>query len=540
MNKFFIKIQSDETFRNIICFSLWVVLTTLSFSMFDLPFIWFSYVPLIYAMHQTSIRKIAKYGFCFGYLYYLLTLFWLIAFHEISAFFVFPIYALYLTVAIILARYISVKLPPLRMLSFPLTFTAMEILRSIGFFGFRWNTPADALWEQLIFLQSADIVGAWGVSFLILLVNGGITEIFLNWKQGDTIKEGFSRSTKPLYITSFIFLCNLAYGFSSILLWQPLIDEELLKEKVALIQPNRPGHSSWYKEEEELSEKYLTMMRSVSNQNPDLILQTEIMLSTYFWENIKARGLDDPRNKYQKQFIELAKELDTPVMLTHFSTDDEGKLYNGATLVTYTNNEYITNKYNKIHIVPFGEWLPGSQKWKWLDNLVSSLGAAWASPGKDFTIFKGKNGIKFALLICFEDIYAILARIFVNKGVQYFVNSTNDGWAYRWKIGSKAPLWQHLANTTHMAISVRRSIARSVNTGVSAVVDPMGRRNIAPIKEYESGIYIADVPVMPITHKTQYVIWGWSIQYIIFFFAVGLILFVLWTDKKAKVLKTII
>ncbi|MGL5955057.1 MAG: apolipoprotein N-acyltransferase [Brevinema sp.] len=517
---------------------IWVVLTSLSFSTFDLPFIWISYTPLIYAIYKFPLKKIANYGFIFCYLYYLCTLYWLIAFHEISAFFVFPIYALYGTIAMVFTKYVSERFPKLRIIVFPIIWLLFEIIRSIGFFGFRWNIPADALWKQLIFLQSADIIGAWGVSFIVLLVNSCIAEVLFNSKQ--SIQQGFKKTFIPVYLTLFLFLCNLAYGISASQIWKDLIDTKLHREKVTLIQPNRPGHSSWYQEGETLSQKYLDMMRSVSNQNPDLILQTEIMLSTYFWESIDAYGIDHPNNQYNKQFIELAKELDTPVMITHFSTDSQRRSYNSATLITYTNESYQTNSYSKIHIVPFGEWIPGSQNWPWLDNLLSSIGAAWASPGRTFTIFTSKNGLKFALLICFEDIYAILGRLFVKKGVQYFVNATNDGWAYRWKLGAKAPLWQHLANTTHTAVSLRRSIARSVNTGITAVVDPMGRMDIAPLKEYEEGIYTTEVPAMPITHRSLYVLWGWLAQYIIFFIGIGLIITTLWMDKHSTLLKRIL
>ncbi|MGL4676975.1 MAG: apolipoprotein N-acyltransferase [Brevinema sp.] len=519
-------------------FLIWVVLTSLSFSTFDLPFIWVSYVPLIYVIHKLPLTKIAKYGFLFGYLYYLCTLYWLIAFHEISAFFVFPIYALYTTMAMIFTKYITERFPKIRLIVFPILWLLFEILRSVGFFGFRWNTPADALWKQLIFLQSADIIGSWGVSFIVLMVNSCIAEILLN--TNSSLKQGIKKTFIPFYLTLFIFLCNLAYGISASQIWKTLIDTKLHREKVTLIQPNRPGHSSWYQEGANLSQKYLDMMRSVSNLEPDLILQTEIMLSTYFWESIEAYGIDHPNNQYNKQFIELAKELDTPVMITHFSADDQKRSYNSATLITYTNESYQTNQYNKIHIVPFGEWIPGSQNWEWFDNLLSNIGAAWASPGKNFTIFTSKNGLKFALLICFEDIYAILGRLFVNKGVQYFVNATNDGWAYRWKLGAKAPLWQHLANTTHTAVSLRRSIARSVNTGVTAVVDPMGRMDIAPIKEYQEGIYTTEVPAMPIVHKSLYVLWGWMIEYIIFFIGIGLTTATLVSDKQSTLLKRIL
>ena len=525
----------------LICFFTWVILGSLSFSTFDLPFIWIAYVPLIYIIQKLPIIRLAKYGFIFSYLYYFCTLYWLIAFHEISAFFAFPIYSGYFMMAMILSKYVSTKFPKIRFLAFPLIWLCFEIIRSVGFFGFRWNTPADALWKQLVFLQSADMIGAWGVSFIILLTNAALAELLLSWEKTKNIIFAIQKAAIPLYITTFIFLCNLAYGISSMNSWKEIIDTKLFRERVALMQPNRPGHSSWYKEGAELSQRYLDMMKSVTNENPDLILQTEIMLSHYFWEDIEDYGIDHPRNKYSKQFIELPKELDVPIIITHFSADRKaGKSYNGATFIKYTNDVMVTNRYNKIHIVPFGEWIPGSEAWPWFDDLISSMGIAWASPGEVLTILTSKNGIKMAILICFEDVYAVLGRLFVKKGVQYFVNPTNDGWAYDSKFGEKAPLWQHLANTTHTAISLRRSIARSVNTGITAVVDPMGRMDIAPIKEYEAGTYVAEVPVMPITHKSLYVLKGWAIQYIIFFLAIFLMLLTIWTDKNSKILKSII
>ncbi len=524
----------------ILYFSLWVLLSALSFAQFDMPFIWVAFVPLIYSIYKLPLNALALYGFGFGWLYYLSTLYWLIAFHEISMFFAFPIYALYFVGAMVFTKYTAEKFPQIRFLLFPLFWLSMEIIRGVGFFGFRWNTPVDALWQQLIFMQGADIIGGWGISFIVLMVNSCIAELWLNFESAETPKDALKKSFIPLYVTLFFFLCNLAYGVSAYYRWTELIDKKMPKDRVVLIQPNRPGHSSWSREGAELSAKYLDMIRSVSNEKPDLILQTEIMLSTYFWEEMSAYGWDAPRNSNNRQFIELAKELDAPVMLTHFSADKDRKSYNSATLVTYENGQYITNTYSKIHIVPFGEWVPGSRNWAWLDDFLSAIGAAWASPGVDFTIFTSKSGVKFALLICFEDIYSILGRIFVKKGVQYFANSTNDGWAYRWKIGAKAPLWQHLANTAHTSVSLRRSIARSVNTGVSAVVDPAGRMDYAPIPEYTDGVHTALVPVMPITQKSFYVLWGWLTEYIIFFTAMGLLFATMIADKKSEILKKIL
>lgn len=151
-----------------------------------------------------------------------------------------------------------------------------------------------------------------------------------------------------------------------------------------------------------------------------------------------------------------------------------------------------------------------------------------------------RDGRKFAMLICFEDIFAILGRLFVEKGIEFFVNATNDGWAYRWKFGAKTPLWQHLANTVHTSIALRRSIARSVNTGITAVVHPTGKVDLSNIPEYQDGVFVADVPVVPGGYRSLYVQLGWVLEYVIFFIALSLSAMALVTDKKAAKLRELL
>lgn len=519
------------------CFGCWAFLTALSFPMAGLPFIWLSFAPMIYIIHRLPLKKIAKYGFFWSLVYYFATLFWLIAFHEASIFFVFPLYAVYSTVAMMLIRYVSIKFKLVRFLIFPLIWMAFEIFRGIGFLGFRWNTPADALWKQIVFLQSADIVGSAGVGFLVLLMNSIFAEFALQW-QG-SFSATLKKIWQPAYLTLFLFLGNLVYGISSLRQWDNFLGK-VVSEKVALVQPNRPGNQQWDENKKEMFLKFKEMAAQAKAQKADLIVQTEIMTLDYLWESLSIYGENHPRNFYNKQLIELPKDFDIPMVLTHFASDENLFSYNAATFVSYSNDVMKTNIYRKIHIVPFGEWVPGSKHWKWLDNLLSQFGAAWASPGTELTVFETRDGRKFAMLICFEDIFAILGRLFVEKGIEFFVNATNDGWAYRWKFGAKTPLWQHLANTVHTSIALRRSIARSVNTGITAVVHPTGKVDLSNIPEYQDGVFVADVPVVPGGYRSLYVQLGWVLEYVIFFIALSLSAMALVTDKKAAKLRELL
>lgn len=538
---FFLRIRDDEKFRNRICFPAWALMGILSYPMFSFPLIWIAYIPLIYAVHKTTLKNIVFYGFFSALLYFGGTLYWLVAFHELSILFVFPLYALYFTAFLLFSSYAGKCFPFFRFVSAPLFLTAIEIFRSVGFLGFRWNTPADALWNQLIFLQAADIIGWAGVSFLVLLVNSVAAEILLLWNRG-SFKDALVKGLFPFYMGTFFFLADIAYGVSSIKHWGSIVDTQLPREKVALIQPNRPGSVNWNTAQADLFEKFTNMVEKAVGEGADLILQTETMTLDYLWQTLEVYGTNNPINFYNAQLVELPKKYNVPMMLTHFDQDSNTqKSYNAATLVSYNDKEELqTNTYRKIHIVPFGEWIPGSKNIPWLRNLLERLGAAWASPGKNFTIFKNAEGRRFAVLICFEDIYAVLGRVFVDKGAAYFVNVTNDGWAYKWKLGSKTPLWQHLANTVHTSIALRRSIARSVNTGVSAVVDPLGRIDYSQIPEYTDGVYVASVPVMPEGYRTQYVRSGWFVEYLLFFLAFFMLMRALLSDTKAQKMKEIL
>jgi apolipoprotein N-acyltransferase len=142
-------------------------------------------------------------------------------------------------------------------------------------------------------------------------------------------------------------------------------------------------------------------------------------------------------------------------------------------------------KYNKLHLVPFGEYIPLKKIFPFLET-IAPIGDI--RPGQDYTIFalpgpqspvpslnaqtrKRTNAqTKFAVLICFEDLFPELARNFVKKGAQFLVNITNDAW-YR---KTSAP-YQHLQASVFRAVENRVSLARAANTGVSGFITPNGK-----------------------------------------------------------------
>ncbi len=132
----------------------------------------------------------------------------------------------------------------------------------------------------------------------------------------------------------------------------------------------------------------------------------------------------------------------------------------------------VTEKYDKLHLVPFGEFIPLRRQFPFLSRIVPIEDI---SPGSDPAVFvvKDERGDhRFSVLICFEDTVDDVARALVNAGAEVLVNITNDAWFQ----DTKAP-WLHLQAAVFQAVGYKRPLVRSANTGVSAFVSSDGRIN---------------------------------------------------------------
>jgi apolipoprotein N-acyltransferase len=141
------------------------------------------------------------------------------------------------------------------------------------------------------------------------------------------------------------------------------------------------------------------------------------------------------------------------------------RLLNSAFLVSADGQ--ILDRYDKIHLVPFGEYIPLRTILKFLDKLVVGIGDFL--PGNAPEVMQGPGG-RFGVVICFEVIFPDLVRRFVDLGADYMVTITNDAWFGR----SSAP-YQHFSMVVFRAVENRVYFARAANTGISGFIDPFGR-----------------------------------------------------------------
>jgi apolipoprotein N-acyltransferase len=199
----------------------------------------------------------------------------------------------------------------------------------------------------------------------------------------------------------------------------------------------------------------------------------------------------------------------------------EDRYYNSAILLGPDGG--VNGRYDKQHLVPFGEYIPFRKYLPFVGPLVESMG--------DFTPGSTQRPLAcqtagIGVLICFESIFPDLSRKWTENGANMLVNITNDAWFGR----SSAP-WQHFSMAVFRAVETRRSLARAANTGVSGFIDPVGRIS-ASLPLFETGYLTGDLPIC--SEQTFYVRYGY---YFPVFCIIGVILTVLSSLRTASMKK---
>ena len=356
----------------------------------------------------------------------------------------------------------------------PFLWVSLEYLRSFLITGFPWLFLGHSQYRYLPLIQVTDITGVYGLSFLIVMINAAVVEI-INW-----FCVGFD-SRRPTYcllinivLPILLFTTVTVYGYVSL-----KHNNSVKGPKITVVQANilqSVKNSPDDMQQARNLQKYvnLSLLSTDSNKRADLVIWPETMAPGILNINpdFSGRSIDKIS---QSQIINLAYLLNTRLLIGGTSIEIDGKdqtFFNSA--FYYDNFGRIIDRYDKVHLVPFGEYTPLKDYFPFLAKLVPydvSL-----SPGTKRRIFdlpiNGENikDYKFGVLICYEDTVPTLVREFVKKGADFMVNITNDGW-----FGKSAELDQHLAIMAFRAVENRIAVVRAANTGISAFVDINGR-----------------------------------------------------------------
>ncbi len=331
---------------------------------------------------------------------------------------------------------------------------ATEWLRGWVFSGWGWNGLGVALHRYWPIIQIAEFTGVAGISFVVAFANviavSSVCRFILETKR---------RQMRPHYdltLTMATVVGLFAYGFQAGQIHQPAT-----KLRVALVQANVPREEKFtssfaFKIFDQFSR--LSEMALHKNPPPALIVWPESSMPGPVLE-------DDESYNFVMAFAERTK-----VDLFLGAIDEDARhAYNAALLVTDGGRK--TQLYRKMHLVPFGEFIPGRNWVPLLARIIGDQVPADFDAGTDYTVFRlTNNNIQAAPLICFEDTIGELVRRFVAGGANLLVNVTNDGWFLR-SAGSQ----QHLDNAIFRCVETRRPLVRAANTGVTCFVNESGR-----------------------------------------------------------------
>ncbi|MFH0791118.1 MAG: apolipoprotein N-acyltransferase [Candidatus Omnitrophota bacterium] len=464
--------------KEIILCLISAVLLIFSFPCANCGFLaWFGFIPLFLAIQNKSQIKAFILAYFTGVIFWLGTIYWLIHVTLAGMLLLVLYLALYFGIFGLIIHYITrYTLNITQVFFIPSIWVILEYLRSYMFIlGFPWAILGYSQYLNLPVIQIADITGVFGVSFLVMMANVVVYEVM---RYGLCVLR--QKQKAPFFIVKWllpvvILGLSLGYGFYKLRITHDAGRSAL---KVSVIQGNIPQELKWndrYKNF--IINRYLSLSIQAAKDSPDLIVWPEAALPVVLEE--------------EPLFLEKIKsfnnKFNVPLVLGAVTTRDN-LYYNSAVLISKEGR--FLNRYDKLHLVPFGEYIPLKKILPFLETIVP-IGEI--ERGRDWTVFELEDSFdsqsasrsasvpvnplnrqtgkpKFSVLICFEDLFPELSREFIKRGADFLVNITNDAW-YKKTSAS----YQHLQASVFRALENRVFLARASNTGISGFISPNGR-----------------------------------------------------------------
>jgi apolipoprotein N-acyltransferase len=356
--------------------------------------------------------------------------------------------ACYPAAACVLTKYLMMRGGERFFLLFPAVWVLFEYAQSFSpFGGLPWLLTGYTQSDYLGIIQIADITGIYGISFVVLCA--GTSTVWLVFKRDKKLL-----ASTPFVAAVLLVVACLLYGKISLNRWESTQGEF----SAAMLQ----GNISYDDPEEALDERfqrgYIQMADSMTREKIDLLVipESPTPLSILYGST------------YQDALAKIAGRYSLGLIFNNVRSEESGdslRYFNSAYFLD--RNGTLTGIYDKMHLVPFGEYIPLKKIFFFIEMISKDVDSF--NPGKDYRVLNVGHQPANAI-ICFEAVFPDLVRRFVRRGSRLIINLTNDAW-----YGDSAAPYQHLAIARLRAVENRRYLLRATNSGISAIISPSGR-----------------------------------------------------------------
>ena len=330
-----------------------------------------------------------------------------------------------------------------------------ELGRQYVWDGFPWALLGYSQVTVLPVAQIASVVGVYGVSALLAATSAAVVAPWL--------VPGRARVGYPATVAVLIGACVI-FGYSR------LAQSDLLRAgapvRVAVVQGNIEQEDKWNPAlRDAITDKYLTMTRQALAAGATFIIWPESSTPFFFEHDLVRGGAIRRLATESGATLLIGSDQVEPLRPARPDEKPDSRIYNAAFLVRPDGQ--VGAVYRKMHLVPFGEYVPLQRLLFFVGPIVEAVSAF--TPGQDPVLLPVGDHVA-STAICYEVIFPDLIRRFVRDGSELLTTITNDAW-----YGRSSAAYQHWDQASMRAIEQGRYLARAANTGISGFVDPYGR-----------------------------------------------------------------
>lgn len=430
---------------------------------------WVALVPLaVYLRLEPSGWRASAASYAAGYAFFVAAHFWFVHIETIVPF-LFGVYnALYF---LLFGWLVRLSRAPL-MVSVPIAWTSLEFVRQVvPVAAFPWFFLSHTQHQAHHFIQASDLLGAPLISLLVGAVNGLFASMVLGEREALARRWSLGLGVALLGCVVYGFVRAATISESPgprVAVVQPNIPQDV-KE---IVQKSKADEGTMLRYQDEVFEKHLALTRSVSGA--DLIVWPEAaVLYPMFHDAVRDEYILNGDHRRVWQVARDSKTMFLTGMDVWSYLPGERRPVPHNTALLFDPERGLVGRYDKIALVPFGEYVPFQSVFPWIKTLVKDYMGLGdfisARPGRDLVVFS-LGRWRFGTVICFEGAMPGICRGIAGKDVDFIVNISNEGW-----FRDSAELDQMLAIVKFRSLENRVPLIRAMNTGISCVIDASGR-----------------------------------------------------------------